>query len=310
MTQSPGQSKRVCVTLARTAAVLVLFAVCALPAAAQSGAQADRHAAVRKLLETAGAHKVMAVLFEEMVSRYQKNWPDAVIAGYREKRLFDGLTPAETKQMEALIREFGDRVFAEIKARVVGQVVTEANLVTLSAPVFEKYLDEEELGRLTEFLRTPTGQKLVSIGYKHMSEASLSVMESKGMFNVSSDPDADVARLDQLMKDVSAGGLFADVQKEFAARSLKFAAEFTPEEMRDLAVFWQSPLGAKLIEIYQPLGAEIFQRNAALYAPRAGQIAGEVINEQLEFFKERTGEILKDAGPRMKAAAERRRQKN
>jgi hypothetical protein len=293
-------------TLARTAAMLAVFAACAHTAVAQGSAVQDKSAAVRKLFEAAALRKQSAEFFEEMVGRYQKNWPVAVIASYREKNLFDGLTPGETAQMENLIREFGDRVFGDIKKRVVGQVITDDNLVILSAPVFDKYLDNEELARLTEFVRTPAGQKFLNVASRYMAEALLSVMEAKGVFRVSSKPEEDTARLDQLLKEAGGAGIFADVQKELMARAVKLPTEFTPDELRDLAAFWQTPLGAKLIRIYPPLAVEILQRNAALYAPRAGQIAGEVIKEQLEFFEERTVEILKDAGPRMKEAARRR----
>lgn len=291
---------------ARTSAALVLLAACALPAAAQGGASPDRSAAVRKLFEGTAVRKFAAAAFEEMVTSYQKSWPEAVIAGYRQKHLFDGLTPDETARMEGLIREFGDRVFRDIKARVTGELITEDNLVALSAPAFARYLDDEEISRLTEFTQTPLGRKFIGVSYEYLTEAMLSVMESKGVFQVSADPDADSAKLDRLLKEERAGGAFADVQKELAARAPKFVAEFTPDELRELAAFWQTPLGAKVVRVYPPMLTDIVQRNAALYAPRAGAIAGEVLKEQMEFFIERTSVILKEAGPRMKEAARRR----
>jgi hypothetical protein len=294
-------------TPARTFAALALLLACALPAAAQGGAKEEKGAAVRRLFEAAGVRKFTAALFEESVSRYQKNWPDAVIAGYREKNLFAGLTPRQTAQMEQLIREFGDRIFSKTKARVTGELITDDGLVALSAPAFEKYLTDEDLARLTDFVRTPAGQKFINVAARHLSDALLNVMESKGVFQVSSDPDADVAKLDRLRKEMGAGGLFADVQQRLAGLAVLLPAEFTPEELREIAAFWQSPLGAKLTESYPPLSAEILQRNAALYAPRAGEISQQVMDEQMEFFKAGVAEIFKNAGPRTRRAARRRR---
>lgn len=295
-------------TLARTFAVLALLTVCAPRGAAQTAVAApDRRVTIRRLFEAAGTRQVMTALFEEMVGRYQKNWPDAVIAGYRQKNLFAGLTPGETAQMESLVREFSDRVFSDTKARVKGQLITDDMLVALSEPVFVKYLDDVELAQLAEFVRTPTGRKSVEVAYKHLSDSLLSVMESKGMFRVSPNPDEDVARLNQLMQDARGGGFSAEVHQKLAGLVFLVPAEFTQDEWRELVAFWQTPLGVKLAKVSPALAAEIFQRNAAVCAPRAGELTQQVMNEQMEFFKERTAEILKHAGPRMKRAASRRR---
>jgi hypothetical protein len=292
--------------LARLLAMVALFAACAHTAAAQSGAAPDKSAAVRRLYAAASVRKNAIALFEAFISRYQKNWPDAVIAGSREKRLFDGFTPGQTRQMEKLIHEFSDRIFAEVNKRVAAEVLTDDNLVSLSTPVFEKYLDDEDLARLTDFLRTPTGQKLVEVGSKHMSDAVLSVLEAKDFFHVSSDPEEEVRRINRITSEWKAGGLSADVRQRLAGLAVSLPAEFTPEELRELAAFWQSPLGAKLIENYPSISTEVFQRNAAVNAPRAGQIAGEVVKEQVEFLKERTAEIFKDAAPTVRGAARKR----
>jgi hypothetical protein len=251
-------------------------------------------------LEASAARQHSAEVFEEMVGRYQKNWPDAVIAGYREKRLFEPLTPGEAAQMEALIREFGDRVFKGIKPRVVGEMLTEESLVGLCAPVFGKYLDAGEMTRLADFARTPAGRKLLDITFKNLRESLVAVLEEKGFFKVSPSPEEDKARLDRLTAEMRAGVVFADVQRSLLKRAPAVAAEFTPEELRELIAFSQTPLGSKVADTWQPMTAELLRRNAALYAPRAGQIAGEVFKEQMEFFAERTAEILKNAGPRAK----------
>jgi hypothetical protein len=307
MNREQGQAWRARAAFVWPLALLVLAGAFARPAAArQNGPAPDKAAAVRSLLEASAAQKRSAELFEEMVGRYQKNWPEGVIAGYREKRLFDGLTTAEAAQMEALIREFSDRLFKGIKARVVGDLLTEESLVGLAAPVFEKYLDAGEVSRLADFARTPAGRKLIDLTFKNLREAVVAALDERGFFKVSSSPEQDEARLERLTAEMRAGGLFADVQASLLKRAPAVASEFTPEESRELAAFWATPLGAKVSEVWVPLTTELMQRNAALYAPRAGAVAGEVMEEQMEFFAARTKEILKNAGPRMRAKRQRR----
>src|SRR3712207_4600547 len=93
---------------ARLLCSAALFAAFAVSAAAQSAAPAadkvgrDKAAEARKLFRAVGVARDSAGLFEELVGRYQKNWPDAVIAGFKAKGLFKPLTPAQAEQMEKL----------------------------------------------------------------------------------------------------------------------------------------------------------------------------------------------------------------
>jgi hypothetical protein len=305
MTLSGVRASDMRAMLARLLAVLALFTICALPADAQGSASPDRKAGVKRLFKAAGVREASAEVFKELVSRYQKRWPDSVLADYRKKGLFKPLTPDETAQMEKLIVEFSDRVFGDMKKRVVGEVLTEENLENLVEPVFEKYLDAGEVSRLADFAETPLGRKILEVTAKKLRMAVIDSMEAAGAFNIAPSPEEESARLDRLMKGGNGSRLIEDVQRDLAAHAATFTSDFTPEEMRELMAFVQSPLGLKLAKVYAPMSVELFQRNAQLYAPRAGQIAVEVFAEQMEFFKERTNEILKDAGPRMKAARQR-----
>jgi hypothetical protein len=304
MNRTNRHSTRARATLTWSLALLAFACACAPHAAARqaAGTAPEKAAAVRSLLEASAARERSAEVFEELVGRYQKNWPDAVIAGYRSKRLFDGLTPAEAAQMEALVREFSERVFKGIKTRVVGELLTEEGLVGLCAPVFEKHLDAGEMSRLADFARTPAGRKLLDLTYKNLREAVVAALEERGVFKVSPSPEEDEARLGRLAAEMRAGGIFADVQGFLLKRAPGVAAELTPEERGELEAFSRTPLGSKVAAAWLPLTTELLQRNAALYAPRAGQIAGEVMEEQMEFFAARTKEILKNAGPRTRGA--------
>src|ERR1700755_893699 len=114
--------------------IFALLTACS-SAAAQSTPSAKVNDSIRRLNEVAGVRAKSAELFEEFVTRYQANWPDAVIADYRAKGMFRQLTPEQTAGMEKLIHEFSDRVFGEMKRRVVQQLLTEENIEQLTAPV-------------------------------------------------------------------------------------------------------------------------------------------------------------------------------
>jgi hypothetical protein len=268
--------------------------------AAQSASPAKVNDQIRRLNEATGAREHTAELFEEFVTRYQANWPDAVIADYRANGLFKRLTPEQTAQMEKLIREFGDRVFGQIKTRVVQQLLTEENMEQLTAPVLNKYLTADEIGQLTAFAETPAGRKLFRVYSKKLRDATIAAMEAKGAFKVLSDPAAEEAKADRLLKEGGAG-LVEEVMRNIKGGPATLAGEFTEGEIQELGAFAKTPLGAKLTRVYLNIAAEIVERNAKLYAPNAGRIAGEVFAEQMEFFKSRTYEILKDAGKAKRA---------
>jgi hypothetical protein len=281
---------------ARLLVLLALLSCFGARAAAQEAAAPDKAAELRRLFKDLGVHRHSAEIFEELVGRYQKNWPDAVIKDYRQKGLFKSLTPDQTAQMEQLIREFGDRLFGEVKSRVTREVVTQENLEALAAPVFAKYLEAGEVTRIADFAETPLGRKFFDLSYAKMREAMLSSMEARGVFNVASSPEEENARADRLLKDSNGGAVMKDAQRSVAAQAQAVASEFTPEELRQLVAFTQSPLGAKVAKLYGPMTAEIMQRNAATYVPRVGKLTEEVFAEQMEFFERRTNEIMKGAG--------------
>jgi hypothetical protein len=131
-------------------------------------------------------------------------------------------------------------------------------------------------------------------------------MESRGAFRVSSSPEEDEARADRMLRELRGGGVFAEVRQKLEARVPALLAAFTPEELRELVAFAQTPLGVKTAQVWAPLTAEMFQRNSELYAPRAGEIAGEVFAEQMEFFGQRTAEIMRGTPPPPPAPRRRR----
>jgi hypothetical protein len=270
-----------------------LLVACASASAAQAAPSAEFREAVRRLNKAAGVREHSAELFEEFVTRYQANWPDAAIADYRARGMFKNLTPEQTAGMEKLIREFSDRVFGEMKRRVVQRLLSDESLEQLTAPVLNRYLTAEEVGQLAAFAESPAGGKLFDVCARKLREAEVASMEARGVFKVLPDPAAEEAKADKILKEGGAG-LVGDVLGRL--KGWKLSDDFTEGEIRELRAFAATPLGAKLAGTYLNITAEIVDRNARLYAPNAGRIAGEVFNEQMEFFKSRTYEILKGAG--------------
>ena len=288
---------------ARLLVVAALFAACAVSTAAQSVApsadkgERDKTVEARRLFKAVGVSGHSAGIFEELVGRYQKNWPDAVIAGFKEKGLFKPLTPAQAEQMEKLVHEFSDRTFGSIKSRVAAELFEERPLEEFVAPVFGKYLEADEMARAADFAESPLGKKFLGFCHLKMRDSIVAAMESKGIFNVSPSPEEETKRADRMLNEVNGGGFALDVRENFAALASTLPDNFTPEELRQLSAFAQSPLGRKLAGLYEPLTRELLQRSAVVNAPRVGRITEEVFAEQMKFFGGRVDEIMKGSAP-------------
>lgn len=288
---------------ARLLVVATLFAACAVSAAAQTVAPAadkgarDKAVEAHRLFKAVGVARHSAGIFEELVGRYEKNWPDAVITGFKEKGLFKPLTPAQAEQMEKLVHEFSDRTFGSIKSRVAAELFEERPLEEFVTPVFGKYLEADEMSRLSDFAESPLGKKFFDFCHAKMHDSIVAAMESKGVFNVSPSAEEDNKRADRLLNEAKSGGFILDLRESVASLTAALPDNFTPEELRQLAAFGQTPLGRKLAGSYEPLTRELFQRSAAVNAPRVGRITDEIFAEQMEFFAGRVDEIMKGGRP-------------
>lgn len=290
---------------ARLLAAFALLAACAAAAAAQSVAPAaankgarDKAGEARRLLKAVGVSRYSASIFEELVGRYQKNWPAAVIAGFKANGLFKPLTPAQAEQMEKLVYEFSERTFGGIKSRVAAELFERGAMEELGAPVFGKYLKAEEMSRAADFAETPLGKKFLDFCYLKMRDLIVSTLASKGAFEVSLSPEEESKRADQMLNDVSVGEFTVEVRKNFASLAATLPDNFTPDELRQLAAFAQSPLGRKLAGLYEPLTGELIRRSSEVNVPRVERITEEVFAEQMKFFERRSVEIFKGGGPK------------
>lgn len=270
----------------------ILTIACISIASAQGVVSPQKRAAIGELIEVSGMQRSIVAAFEESVTRYQRNWASAVIADLKAKGMFKPLIPQDAARMEKLITELGDNIFNEVKRRVGQEVATTENLVALSEQTYDKYYTVEELNELIAFYKTPTGRKFSDENLKALRAAMLSHAEAKGVFNVSSSPEAEQAKADRLVEELEHRPQ-EQAQQILAAVKLPLD-HFTEDERRELAVFFQTPVGKKLNTVALSFTAEIYVSNTKLLAPRVGQLTDEITGAQMKIFQERAYEILKN----------------
>lgn len=270
---------------------MFLTAVNASTTVAQNNISPQKHATIKKLFEVTNVQSNCAAFFEESVTQYQRTWASAVITDFRTKGLFKGLSPKKTLEMEGVVKEFGDKIFNEIKRRVVQQFITVDGLESLSAPAFDKYLTDDEINALITFCQTPAGKKLVDVYAKTLRNAITSTLAAKGFYKVLPSPEAEQAKVDKFSKEIE-NNPASIAQQIFAAAKLS-PDEFTHNEIVEIVDFSKTPVGKKLTDVSPKLIAEVLTNNTKLYAPQIGQLTQKVINEQMVWFQNRTNEVIK-----------------
>ncbi|MBV9211996.1 MAG: DUF2059 domain-containing protein [Acidobacteria bacterium] len=273
-----------------------LLLACVSAASAQEISQQKR-AAIRKLLEVSETRESVATLFQAAVTEYQKSWPVSVITDFKAKGLFKSLTRQQAATMEKLIYEFSDEVFGEIKRRVTQELITPESMEELYAPAFDRHFSEAELEEISAFSQTPTGRKLISIYRNSLQEVLLSTLRAKGMFNVLSSPDAEIAKAERIGAELQLHPV-ETFRKIFSLANATSVGTFTEDEIREATAFAQSPLGRKVAELLPALATEAMIKNQQTYAPQVGKLTGEVIAEQMKVFERRTNEVFSKGGSR------------
>jgi hypothetical protein len=272
---------------------LLLIAASSPVVNAQDAISPAKHAAIRKLIEASGMQRYMAAIFEEMVSRNQEGWPAGVIEGFKAKGLFKPLSAEDAAKMEKLVYEFSDNVFGEIKRRVAREIITTENLQSLVSQTYDKYFTEDEINSLAEFCRTQAGKKFLDEYAKVLSKAIIANLQAKGVFTTLPSADADLAKAERLKKEMenNPAGLIRQLS---AGMEIISPDHFTEAEIRELVAFSKTPVGRKLATISPGFLAEIMANNSRVFAPLVGKLSGEVFGEQMEMFKRRSNEILKN----------------
>lgn len=280
------------ISLNRLLVILVLSALGISCVHARNSLTSQKSATIKKLIEATDVQRFVAENFEEFVTRYQKNWPEGVIADYRANGLFKPLSPEKTAEMEKLVHEFSDHLFSRIKKRVVNEVITQENVEAVSASVYDKYLTEDEINRLLAFSQSPTGKKLIDRILKLRSEAVLADLQARGAFDVSS-PEAEKAKGEQLNRELERNPVH--VYQQVLAREKVLSQDYlSGDEIRELTAVSQTPLGKKLTEKSPQMMAEIAVNASKVLGPRFEEVFREEFGEQMKFFQQRTREIMKD----------------
>lgn len=285
-------------------AALIALCVPVVTAQSDDAAAGQKRAAIRELLEVTGMTRYTSLAFRDFVTRYQQNWANSVVQDFKAKGLFNKLTPEEAARMEDVIHQFGDRVFDEMKRRVVEEVATPDNLMAVAVPAFDKHFTSDEIGRWLVFSKSPVSRKLTDKYYQALSEAAASSLEAKGAFDVKPSPEAELAKTERLKKEMESMGP-EEIRQLLTSAKIPLDY-FTPQERQELAAFYQAPLGRKIIAETPQVLAEIVAENAKLFGPRVNQLSKEIFNQQMEWFGQQVHEILKnhDAQGRKPARAQ------
>lgn len=273
--------------------VAATYVVTASAQSSRSSITPQKRAAIRRLIETTGMQGRTVSTFQQLIGRYQDNWPNAVVAGFKAKGLFRRVTPEQAAKVERLVYEFSDNFFSEIKRRIARQVVTTETLENLTAPTFDKYFEEEEINELVAFSQTPTGKKFIDEYSKVLTETIVADLQARGAFNVLPSAEAEQAKAERLKKEIE-GNPMELIQQNTATATAKLvsAANFTEAEIQELRAFSKTALGGKLAEISPRLSVEIFMNNTKIYAPQVGKMVDEVYAEQMEMFERGIREIF------------------
>jgi hypothetical protein len=272
--------------------LFLLLLVC-LPAAPRAGAAQDdagrRRAAVKRLVGVTRMAAASAHLFDELVTRYQRDWADSVITDFRARGLFGPYSAADAARIEQLIREMGENTFAEIRRRAAQEFYTDEFMESVAGPPLEQLLTAEELESLLAFFETPAGGKLIATGHKLLADAVVASFEERGFFRLLPSAEQESARIDRLTAEMRATPPVTLERIRAGWMSLP-PDHFSAEEKARLYAFAATPAAAKLGEGF-PEFIRGVMANVAPHAPRMGQLTSEVFERHTGEFARRLGEL-------------------
>lgn len=272
-----------------------LLAACVLLAAsaAASGQEADKRAAIGKLLEVGGGARQSQLIFEKLFDRFRRPMANSIIAGLKADGHFNSLSADEGAELERRVRVFLDEVFDESKGVVAREVATPENLERIAAPAYDKYLTLDEVNGLIAFEQTPLGRKLNVLLPEAMAEGVVATLEAKGVFDAL--PEEMTAKLQQSLSEVQSDSSRA--LQEVLTRAA-FTSRLTADEVKELAAFRETPLGRKFVGVYPRLQGEIQASFSSLYGRRVGGKLGEIYTRKLEEYAVWLSEATRPGAPR------------
>lgn len=272
--------------------LFLLLVVCLTVAPRARAAQDDaarRRVAVKRLVKVTRMAAASSQLFDELVTRYQRNWADSVIKDFRTRGLFKPYAAADVARIERLIREMGDNTFAEIRRRAAREIYTDEFMEAMAGPPLEKLLNAEEVETLAAFFETPLGSKLVATGHKLLADSVVASFEEQGFFQLLPSAEQESARIDRLTAEMRARPVVLPERILAAWRSLS-PEHFSAEEKARLFAFAATPAAVKLGEGF-PEFIRGLMANVAPHTPRMGQLASEAFKQHMEEFGRRLGEL-------------------
>jgi hypothetical protein len=274
------------------AAVFLIFALAICPpVAARQENQLDKRNAVVKMLRVTDVKSKVTALYKNHIALYTGSFPAAAIEDFEGKGMFKRLPPDRAAKMKELINEFGKRLSLALQQRVVDEVVTDELLENTYGPLYEKHFTLDEIHSLTSFYETPDGKRMVDRYAEALSHSLTSSLANRGFFKMLPSPDDEVAKLDKIQKELREHPL-KFTEEVFSRTQKRFSEQLTEQERQTLIEFWATPAGGKVATLGPGLMAQMLVRNQQVYASRVGALTRQVYNEQMEWFGQRTREIL------------------
>jgi hypothetical protein len=275
--------------LRRLIFTLLLICAVSVTAAAQDISTAKREA-IMTVMDAMKVRARTAKLFEQQVSTYAASWPDSVFADLKAKGLLKDLSPTDAAKLKNALREFAEKVFSEIKIRVVSQFGASDKLDLLMIDVYGRHFSDEELVSMAAFCKNPNGARVIDRFLPAFDNAYISALEAKGYARVLESPEAEMKKLKRMQKDFASG---APEILNTAARKVR--SDLTADELREAQMFVASPAGLKLAKTWPNLVGDVYVTSNQTYGPQIIQLSQEVIKEHWPDLEQRVRETMKNS---------------
>jgi hypothetical protein len=252
----------------------------------------DKRAAIKKLLETGGAARQSQLIFEKLLDRFEKPFAASLIADLRAKGQFRRLNAGEVPELERRLRVFVHDVLDECKSTMAREVATPENLELIAVPAYDKYMTLDDINQLIAFGQSPLGRKVNALLPEAMAEGIIASLEAKGGFNAS--PEG-MAKMLQSQRELQAD---PTQSMKDALTTLALAKRLTPDEVKALDAFRETPFGLRLVEVYPKVQDAMHANFSALYGQRAAGTLNEILRRKLKEYAEWLGEAAEPGAPR------------
>lgn len=272
--------------LVRSSSIFLFICMVSLTALAQDISAAKRKAIVT-VMDATNMRGRTAKLFEQQVSKYGASWPESVMADLKAKGVLKGVSPADVAKLEIVLHEFSEKVFSEIKIRVVSQFMTSETFEAPLIAIYDRHFSEEELESLAAFSRNAHSAAVIDKFLAAFDDAYISALEAKGYTNFLGSREAEMKKMESMQKEFASGA-----QEIVISAARKARAVLTPDELREAQVFVASPVGLKLAKMWPNFLGDVYITFSQLHGSQIVQLSQEVIKKHQTELERQAAEIL------------------